>query len=210
MNLSREPTPSKQRKAASGGCTGLTSRSRRGRRAGHVHRGLPRNLGGPDVSMTPDRLGKPENNPGSRRMGARPPWERKTGGDGTAVAKETKLGRRNVRESERLVLPRKQGNAPERTLWREGGAGAWNRRRETRWGHGAPSSVSTELRRIAVLAPSQRRREEVVCSRRNHATKSRMRECRTSGSVGAPGEQSPGATRPLFGHARRGSAGDPA
>jgi hypothetical protein len=34
------------------------------------------------------------------------------------------------RESECLVVPEKQGNPPEETLWREGGIGSWNRWRE--------------------------------------------------------------------------------
>ena len=36
--------------------------------------------------------------------------------------KATKPEERGGRESERSIVPMKQGNRPERTLWREGGA----------------------------------------------------------------------------------------
>ena len=44
-------------------------------------------------------------------MGARLPRERKTGGGGSALAKETKPGVKVVRKSECLVVPMKRGNA---------------------------------------------------------------------------------------------------
>ncbi len=43
--------------------------------------------------------------------------------------KGTKRGGTGEQESEHLTVPKKQGNAPERTRWREGDAGTW-----TRWG----------------------------------------------------------------------------
>src|SRR5690242_9859421 len=87
-------------------------------------------------------------------MGARLPRERKTGGGGSALAKETKPGVKVVRKSECLVVPPKQGNAPGRTPWREGGTGTWNRGRERWRRHRAPTTVSTKLQRIATLASS--------------------------------------------------------
>ena len=50
------------------------------------------------------------------------PWYRQ--------AKETKCGGKGGQETEHSVVPRKRGNSPQGTPWREGGAGSWNRRRE--------------------------------------------------------------------------------
>jgi hypothetical protein len=44
--------------------------------------------------------------------------------------KETKRGGMGAQESEHLVVPKKPGNAPERTRGREGDAGTWTRWRD--------------------------------------------------------------------------------
>ena len=45
--------------------------------------------------------------------------------------KETKRGGKDGRKSEHPGVPLKQGNSPERTLWREADAGSSDRRKET-------------------------------------------------------------------------------
>jgi len=66
--------------------------------------GFPRNLGGPLVSTEK--------------------WYRR--------AKATERGGMGERESEYLIVPEKQGNPPQGTLWREGGTELWSCWRE-RW-----------------------------------------------------------------------------
>jgi len=89
---------SKERKAALKRRNGLAWRSHRGRRAGHGHRGFPRNLGGPVVSAE----------------------------SGTDFRGEPKEGGKGGRESERLIVPERRGNRPGGTPWREGDAGTRN------------------------------------------------------------------------------------
>ena len=67
--------------------------------------GFPRNLGGPLVSTGEA-------------------WYRR--------AKATERGGMGERESEYLIVPEKQGNPPQGTLWREGGTELWSCWRE-RW-----------------------------------------------------------------------------
>ena len=50
---------------------------------------------------------------------------------GTVRAKATKLGGTGGRKSQRLIVPWKPGNSPERTRWREAGVEWCDRWRET-------------------------------------------------------------------------------
>src|SRR5712692_10464002 len=93
------------------------------------------------------------------------------------------------RKSECFVVPRKRGNRPEGP---RGGKGApeHGHVRGKDGGDSGLHNLSTKLERIA-------RRKS-----RNREPKSRMRQFRTSGSVGASGEQSHEATRPRVAAAR--------
>jgi len=55
----------------------------------------------------------------------------------------------------------------------------------------SPVTISTQLQRIA-----ERVHDGVTVAQQTHDLRSRMRELRTSGSVGALGRQLPRATRP--------------
>jgi hypothetical protein len=113
-------------------------------------------------------------------------------------AKETKCGGTDGGKSQRPDSTR-GAREPRRTGGpRRGKRGVGSRalRKETRRMHRSPDSVSTKRRRIAELARMGRRVRAVragecvirgtVCSNAS-----------TYGSVGAPGGQPPGATRPL-------------
>lgn len=63
--------------------------------------------------------------------GSAPLVEERTGATlGSGRAKATKRGATGTRKSESSIVPMKQGNARERTLWREGKASEQNRWRE--------------------------------------------------------------------------------
>jgi len=104
---------------------------------GTYARGWPRNLGGPDDSTTGDRWasgeqprpegdGRPPPSVSERRVAVVPHWRRK----------RSRAGRSSGSRSASLYL-RSRGTQPARTLWREGGTGTWNGRRERRKGHRA-------------------------------------------------------------------------
>jgi hypothetical protein len=89
--------------------------------------GSPRNLGDPAVSV--DRAEDGE-------LGDQVPWptgglralrERITEQRRYSEAKETKPTRTGDRKSEPIVVPRKRGNPPQGTPWREGWVGSRNR-----------------------------------------------------------------------------------
>jgi hypothetical protein len=63
--------------------------------------------------------------------------------------KATKPEERGGRESERSIVLRKQGNRPEGTLWREGGAVLLEPLEGKMQGTLSPESVSTGLQRVA-------------------------------------------------------------
>ena len=54
-------------------------------------------------------------------------------------AKETKCGEKDGKESEYPIVASKRGNGPSRTLWSEGGAALWTRRRNHAEGTEPPS-----------------------------------------------------------------------
>lgn len=67
------------------------------------------------------------------------PWEvalgptgakKASAGSGTVAPGELKCGGKDGRESERLIVPKKRGNRPGGTPWREGGVGSRNFRGE--------------------------------------------------------------------------------
>ena len=96
--------------------------------------------------------------------------------------KATKRGETGGRESERPIVPTKSGNRPSWTRRREGDAASWDWRLEPREGIEPHERVTARASKPA--------------EGRHHGVTSQMREIRTSGSVGARGEQSPWATRP--------------
>ena len=89
-----------------------------------------------------------------------------------------------MRESERPIVSMKRGNRPSWTPRRKGDAASWAGCLETRKGTGPYERVT-----VKTSQPTEGRHHDVT---------SQMREIRTSGSVGARGEQSPWATRPVF------------
>jgi hypothetical protein len=92
--------------------------------------GFPRNLGDLFASASTNREGHPmkQSRPGSRAL-AVPGSEARVQAR-YRRAKGTKRGGTGGQVSEHPILPRKRGNAPERTPWREGDAGPWTRWRE--------------------------------------------------------------------------------
>lgn len=91
-------------------------RLHRGLRAGHVHSGLPRNLGDLTISS---------HNPGCGRVSKPDPDSvplagSRQGTRGNRRAKETKRRGTDVQESERAIVPTKAGNRDAGTRWREG------------------------------------------------------------------------------------------
>ena len=138
-NTMRAPTSLGRRKAVS------TRQEKAGReeRAGVEERGMcawgfPRNLGDLFVSASTNREGHPikQSRPGGRTL-ASYGSERRVQAQYRNV-KGTKRGGMDEQESEHLVVPRKRGNAPERTPWREGDAGSWTRWRDRWRGHRPP------------------------------------------------------------------------
>ena len=127
----RAPTSLGRRKAVS------TRREPAGREelAGVEERGMytwgfPRNLGDLFVSASTNREGHPmeQSRPGERALAV-------LGNEDRVQAryrrvKGTKRDGTDEQESEHSVVPRKRGNAPERTPWREGDAGTWTRWRD--------------------------------------------------------------------------------
>ena len=113
----------------------LNARAWRAELAGVRERGMhpggfPRNLGDLFVSASTNREGHPmeQSRPGNRALAV-------LGNDDRVQAryrrvKGTKRGGTGEQESEHSVVPRKRGNAPERTPGREGDAGAWTRWRD--------------------------------------------------------------------------------
>lgn len=100
----------------------------RGRRAWHVCRGFPRNLG--DLT-TPNHSRDRMREPGKKTLGPHCPGA--TGQKGAnreswamvryRRVKATERGGKGVEESEHSIVPLKQGNQTAGTLWREGSAG---------------------------------------------------------------------------------------
>ena len=99
-------------------------------------------------------------------------------------AKGTKRGEKGGRESEHLVVSSKRGNRPSWTPWREGDAALWTSSRNHAEGI-EPPSVSPQSGWV-VRGTANPQRDEPYA-----------RKC-TYGSVGALGEQSPRATRPVW------------
>jgi RNA-directed DNA polymerase len=122
-------------------------------------------------------------------MGARRARERKTGGGGTGLAKETKRGGRVGWDSERLVVPTKRGNWPIQDPVEGRG------RRDMELLEGAmpetsgSTSVSTKLERIAKLAKEMP--EKPLTTLAHHVDIEWLREAhrrtRKSGAAGVDG-----------------------
>jgi hypothetical protein len=92
--------------------------------------GLARNLGDLIVSVRESRDGHPVEQPRLREGALAVPGSEHRAHARYHRAKATKRGGRGGQESEHSTVPAKRGNAPQRTPWREGSAGAGNRRRE--------------------------------------------------------------------------------
>ena len=147
--------------------------------------GFPRNLGDPDVSTAFSGSGTGSTTPRSPR---------------------SRVGDRREQISDATVVSPSEGNEA---------------RRDGRRGVGVSHRIG-EAGEQALLDPAEKRGDRVVgatsgttprasylvrestpgCRHRlegrDHDVTSRMREIRTSGSVGARGEQSPWATRPVY------------
>ena len=162
-------------------------RSYRGRRARAMAKRVPQEPGRPRRFHRDFRLGnRKTNSPEPPVVRRRPKGAniRRIGGIGRAKA--TKRGEMDGGESERLIVPMRPGNRSEGTRRREGDAVSGHRWRET-W------RVLRNPWRCSRNDNGSRNSEE-----RASEMTSQMREIRTSGSVGARGEQSPRATRPFF------------
>ncbi len=96
-------------------------------------------------------------------------------------SEETKRGEMNGKESQCPIVALKRGNEPSRTLWSEGGAALWTRRRNLAEGI-EPPSVSPQA--------------NGSCEGQRHNVTSRMHLTCTSGSVGGLGGRPPRSTRP--------------
>lgn len=92
--------------------------------------GFSRNLGGLNVSASSSRDGRPieQPRPGDHALAA-PRSEHRVQARYRCV-KGTKRGGTGEQASEHPVVPRKRGNATERTPWREGEARSWTRWRD--------------------------------------------------------------------------------
>jgi len=94
------------------------------------------------------------------------------------------------RESEYLILPMKQGNSPQGTLWREGGTEFTVLLEGKMAGRSSPGVVSTKLQRIAKLA--REAPDMVLTTLAHHIDIEWLREAyrltRKSGAVGVDGQ----------------------
>ena len=105
--------------------------------------------------------------------------------------KATKPEERDGRESERSIVLTKQGNRPEGTLWREGGAVLLEPLEGKMQGTLGPKSVSTGLQRVATLS---REAPEMVWTTLAHhidleLLKEAYRLTRKDGAVGVDGQR---------------------
>jgi group II intron reverse transcriptase/maturase len=105
-------------------------------------------------------------------------------------AKATKPEEKGGRESERHIVPVKQGNLPEGTLWREGGAMVMEPLEGKMQGTSRPESVSTRLQRIAKV--SKEAPEMGWTTLAHHIDLSLLKEAyrltRKDGAVGVDGQ----------------------
>jgi group II intron reverse transcriptase/maturase len=105
--------------------------------------------------------------------------------------KATKPEEKGGRESERSILPMKQGNLPEGTLWREGGAVLLEPLEGKMQGTLRPESVSTGLQRVATL--SKEAPEMVWTTLAHHIDLELLKEAyrltRKDGAVGVDGQR---------------------
>jgi hypothetical protein len=105
--------------------------------------------------------------------------------------KATKPEERGGRESERSTVLMKQGNRPEGTLWREGGAVLLERLAGKMQGTLGPESVSTGLQRVATVS---REAPEMVWTTLAHhidleLLKEAYRVTRKDGAAGVDGQR---------------------
>jgi len=113
ITVSREPTPLVWRKATSKRSSGRALRSRRGRRAGHVHSGVLQEPGRSCRLRHESGMGSPVNNPWLAAVASCGCENEAQGARRYREAKETKQRGRGGRKSECFVLPKKRGNQPE-------------------------------------------------------------------------------------------------
>ena len=74
-----------------------------------------------------NRYSKLQDDPSATRL--RPNGDETQTLQGIAKRRKRSAARRAVRKSERPIVASKRGNGPYRTLWSEGGAALWTRRR---------------------------------------------------------------------------------
>ncbi|QEH37827.1 hypothetical protein OJF2_64180 [Aquisphaera giovannonii] len=149
---------------------------------GNGHQGSPGTWEAP-TSPSNLRIGRPDDQTPRPPVGRpRPRGANHGRSDGIGLAKATKRAETGGGESERLIVPTRRGNQPE----------------GPRGGKEAPSRDPSEGNMTGTPRPGPCPRNDDGPRRpRTPGMTSRMREIRTSGSAGAPGEQSPGATRPF-------------
>ncbi len=110
------------------------AQAHRGRRAGHVRRGLPRNLGDPVRSLMSCGFGRSPlmNLQATWGMCLHPVWSEMSGTIEVPPAQGNRRQWDGSRKSDRSIVPMKRGNRSHGTPYREGSVGTRNRRRE-RW-----------------------------------------------------------------------------
>jgi hypothetical protein len=145
-------------------------------------RGFPRNLGDLIVSAPTDREGARLNSPCIEEPTTRGPPERSTSG-GAVLPREGNETRWDGRAG--VGAPHSTVEAGERTRADPGegrGCRTMDPVEGKMTGTPSPDTISTRLQRIAA-----RVHDGVTVAQQTHDLTSRMRQSRTSGSVGAPG-----------------------
>jgi len=106
------------------------------------------------------------------------------------IARGTEAGWEGGEMSEDLVVPRKPGKSPQTTRSREGGSRTLDPLEGKRAGRSSPTTVSTKLQKIAILAKEAPQR--VLTTLAHHIDVDFLREAyrrtRKDGAVGVDGQ----------------------
>ncbi len=200
------PTPFTWRKAAPKRRNGLAWKPPRGRRAGHVLHGSPRNLGGPVVSIQQTRRWEPPHQTPGCPGGVHLPGRSERSGRGVVPRSEGNEAKRDERQvgvdggsDSGVLVPNSTVEAgttgPDGTPRRKGGTGYMDPLEGTMKETLSSHLISTQLQRIADLARpapgfrallDQRVRDVPSRGEPMHL-RNRMRKIRTYGSVGGLG-----------------------